>query len=190
MQANKAIVGRNAFAHEAGIHQDGVLKDPRTYEIMRPQDVGQPAARLVLGRHSGRHAVQQRCDAIGLRVSQAEIEHVYHEVITLGERRKAIGDGDLRRIVDHLRAGGGSRPRPRRGQAEQIDRTVEAALEFIECSHDPASGRHPVPDHPLHHRHDHRAQRRRVAVRARPASRRPASSSSPSTASCRPISAR
>jgi 2-isopropylmalate synthase len=104
VQANKAIVGRNAFAHEAGIHQDGVLKDPRTYEIMRPQDVGQPAARLVLGRHSGRHAVQQRCEAIGLRVSTAEIEHIYHEVITLGERRKAVGDGDLRRIIDRLRA--------------------------------------------------------------------------------------
>src|SRR5438034_120890 len=85
VQANKAIVGRNAFAHEAGIHQDGVLKDPRTYEIMRPQDVGQPSARLVLGRHSGRHAVQQRCEALGLRVSTAEIEHIYREVITLGE---------------------------------------------------------------------------------------------------------
>src|SRR6058998_267730 len=104
VQANKAIVGRNAFAHEAGIHQDGVLKDPRTYEIMRPQDVGQPPARLVLGRHSGRHAVQQRCESLGLRVSTAEIEHIYREVITLGERRKAVGDGDLRRIIDRLRA--------------------------------------------------------------------------------------
>src|SRR6516225_4817938 len=73
VQANKAIVGRNAFAHEAGIHQDGVLKDVRTYEIMRPQDVGQPSARLVLGRHSGRHAVQQRCDALGLRVTHVEL---------------------------------------------------------------------------------------------------------------------
>lgn len=104
VQANKAVVGRNAFAHEAGIHQDGVLKDPRTYEIMRPQDVGQPSARLVLGRHSGRHAVQQRCDALGLRVTQVELEQVYSEVITLGERRKAIGDGDLRRMVERLRA--------------------------------------------------------------------------------------
>ena len=104
VQANKAIVGRNAFAHEAGIHQDGMLKDPRTYEIMRPQDVGQPPTLLVLGRHSGRHAVQQRCEALGLRVSPAEIEHIYHEVITLGERRKAVGDGDLRRIIDRLRA--------------------------------------------------------------------------------------
>jgi 2-isopropylmalate synthase len=81
-----------------------VLKDPRTYEIMRPQDVGQPAARLVLGRHSGRHAVQQRCDALGLHISPTELEQVYREVIALGERRKAIGDGDLRRMVERLRA--------------------------------------------------------------------------------------
>jgi len=106
VQANKAIVGRNAFAHEAGIHQDGVIKDPRTYEIMRPQDVGQPSARLVLGRHSGRHAVQQRCDGLGLRVTHAELERVYREVIASGERRKAIGDGDLRRMVERIRTGG------------------------------------------------------------------------------------
>src|SRR3989475_9274459 len=104
VQANKAIVGRNAFAHEAGIHQDGVLKDPRTYEIMRPQDVGQPSARLVLGRHSGRHAVQQRCESLGLRLTRAELEQIYRDVITLGERRKAIADGDLRRLVGRLRA--------------------------------------------------------------------------------------
>src|SRR5215207_2518152 len=110
VQANKAIVGRNAFAHEAGIHQDGVLKDPTTYEIMRPEDVGQPAGRLVLGRHSGRHAVQQRCDALGLALTALEIEHVYHAVISLGEHRKAIGDGDLRRMVERVRANGPSNP--------------------------------------------------------------------------------
>jgi 2-isopropylmalate synthase len=103
VQANKAIVGRNAFAHEAGIHQDGVLKDPTTYEIMRPQDVGQPASHLVLGRHSGRHAVQQRCETLGLTLSPMELEAVYHAVITLGEHRKAVGDGDLRRIVERIR---------------------------------------------------------------------------------------
>ena len=65
VQANKAIVGRNAFAHEAGIHQDGMLKDRRTYEIMRPEDVGVPQTTLVLGKHSGRHAVQKRCDRAG-----------------------------------------------------------------------------------------------------------------------------
>jgi 2-isopropylmalate synthase len=104
VQANKAIVGRNAFAHEAGIHQDGVLKDARTYEIMRPEDVGQSvASRLVLGRHSGRHAVQCRCDALGFNLTHAEIDEVYHAVISLGEHRKAIADGDLRRIVDRVR---------------------------------------------------------------------------------------
>src|SRR5437868_6407994 len=104
VQANKAIVGRNAFAHEAGIHQDGVLKDARTYEIMRPQDVGQQPEQLVIGRHSGRHAVQRRCDALGLGVTAAEIEPVYRAVITFGEHRKIVGDGDLRRIVERVRA--------------------------------------------------------------------------------------
>ena len=117
VQANKAIVGRNAFAHEAGIHQDGVLKDPTTYEIMRPQDVGQPAARLVLGRHSGRHAVQQRLEAIGLTITAAELEQVYHAVISLGEHRKAIGDGDLRRIVERARSSGTDAGSP---QAETV----------------------------------------------------------------------
>jgi 2-isopropylmalate synthase len=110
VQANKAIVGRNAFAHEAGIHQDGVLKDARTYEIMRPQDVGQEPEQLVLGRHSGRHAVQRRCDALGLGVVPSEIDQVYRAVITLGEHRKIVGDGDLRRIVERLRAGAPAAP--------------------------------------------------------------------------------
>jgi 2-isopropylmalate synthase len=105
VQANKAIVGRNAFAHEAGIHQDGVLKDARTYEIMKPEDVGQSvSSRLVLGRHSGRHAVQSRCETLGFTLTHAEIDHVYRGVISLGAHRKAIGDGDLRRIVDRVRA--------------------------------------------------------------------------------------
>src|SRR5436190_1047504 len=104
VQANKAIVGRNAFAHEAGIHQDGVLKDARTYEIMRPEDVGQSiSSRLVLGRHSGRHAVQSRCEALGFTLAGTEIDAVYRAVITLGEHRKAIADNDLRRIVDRVR---------------------------------------------------------------------------------------
>jgi 2-isopropylmalate synthase len=104
VQANKAIVGRNAFAHEAGIHQDGVLKDARTYEIMRPEDVGQSvSSRLVLGRHSGRHAVQSRCETLGFTLTHAELDQAYRAVISLGETRKAIGDGDLRRIVDRVR---------------------------------------------------------------------------------------
>ena len=104
VQANKAIVGRNAFAHEAGIHQDGVLKDARTYEIMKPEDVGQSvSSRLVLGRHSGRHAVQSRCETLGFTLTADEVGEVYRAVISLGEHRKAVGDGDLRRIVDQVR---------------------------------------------------------------------------------------
>jgi 2-isopropylmalate synthase len=110
VQANKAIVGRNAFAHEAGIHQDGMLKDSRTYEIMRPHDVGQTSEQLVLGRHSGRHAVQRRCETLGLSLTSDELALVYHAVITMGEHRKSVGDGDLKRIVDRVRGGGGPAP--------------------------------------------------------------------------------
>jgi 2-isopropylmalate synthase len=105
VQSNKAIVGRNAFAHEAGIHQDGMLKDSRTYEIMKPHDVGQTAEQLVLGRHSGRHAVQRRAEQLGLVLTSEELAQVYHAVITMGEHRKAIGDNDLKRMVDRVRSG-------------------------------------------------------------------------------------
>ncbi len=104
VQSNKAIVGRNAFAHEAGIHQDGMLKDVRTYEIMTPESVGQSvSSRLVLGRHSGRHAVQSRCETLGFTLTHDEVGEVYHAVIALGEHRKAIGAGDLRRIIERVR---------------------------------------------------------------------------------------
>jgi len=71
VQPNKAIIGRNAFAHEAGIHQDGVLKNPLTYEIMTPQSVGVPDSRLVLGKHSGRHALSLRCEHWAINSSGA-----------------------------------------------------------------------------------------------------------------------
>jgi 2-isopropylmalate synthase len=121
VQANKAIVGRNAFAHEAGIHQDGVLKDARTYEIMRPEDVGQSvSSRLVLGRHSGRHAVQSRCETLGFTLTHAELDLVYRAVISLGEHRKAIGDGDLRRIVDRARTPAASTTQTGGGHVEAV----------------------------------------------------------------------
>ena len=103
VQANKAIVGRNAFAHEAGIHQDGMLKDRRTYEIMRPEEVGVPETTLVLGKHSGRHAVQRRCEQIGMTLTRHELDRVYREVITLADREKVVSDGDLRQIVTRVR---------------------------------------------------------------------------------------
>jgi 2-isopropylmalate synthase len=103
VQANKAIVGRNAFAHEAGIHQDGVLKDRRTYEIMRAEDVGAPWDPLVLGKHSGRHAVQRRCAALGLNLAPAEIGEVYRALMAIADERKTIGDADLVTCVATLR---------------------------------------------------------------------------------------
>ena len=105
VQANKAIVGRNAFAHEAGIHQDGMLKDRRTYEIMRPEEVGVPQATLVLGKHSGRHAVQRRCEQLGVTLERHELDRVYRAVIALADREKVVSDNDLSTIVRRLRAG-------------------------------------------------------------------------------------
>jgi 2-isopropylmalate synthase len=99
VQSNKAIVGRNAFAHEAGIHQDGMLKDRRTYEIMRPEEVGVPQATLVLGKHSGRHAVQRRCELIGITLERRELDAVYRAVIEHADREKVVTDSDLSAIV-------------------------------------------------------------------------------------------
>ena len=98
VQANKAIVGRNAFAHEAGIHQDGMLKDRRTYEIMRPEEVG-VSATLVLGKHSGRHAVQKRCEQIGHTLDRLTLDAVYRAVIAHADREKVVSDTDLAAIV-------------------------------------------------------------------------------------------
>jgi 2-isopropylmalate synthase len=99
VQANKAIVGRNAFAHEAGIHQDGMLKDRRTYEIMRPEDVGVPRTTLVLGKHSGRHAVQKRCEQIGLTLTRQQLDEVYRRMVALADEKKEITEDDLRSIA-------------------------------------------------------------------------------------------
>jgi 2-isopropylmalate synthase len=103
VQPNKAIVGRNAFAHEAGIHQDGVLKDRRTYEIMRAEDVGAPWQPLVLGKHSGRHAVQRRCAELGLTLTPSEVGEVYRTLMTIADERKTISDADLAHVVAALR---------------------------------------------------------------------------------------
>jgi 2-isopropylmalate synthase len=103
VQANKAIVGRNAFAHEAGIHQDGMLKDRRTYEIMSPSDVGVPSTTLVLGKHSGRHAVKHRCEAIGHTLTRLELDQVYRRVIALCDAQKSITDTDLIAMIQEVR---------------------------------------------------------------------------------------
>ncbi|OFW06673.1 MAG: 2-isopropylmalate synthase [Acidobacteria bacterium RIFCSPLOWO2_02_FULL_67_36] len=109
VQANKAIVGRNAFAHEAGIHQDGMLKDRRTYEIMRPEEVGVPQATLVLGKHSGRHAVQRRCEQLGVTLTRQQLDDVYRAVIAHADREKIVSDRDLAAIVANVQ---GTRQEP------------------------------------------------------------------------------
>ena len=95
VQANKAIVGRNAFAHEAGIHQDGMLKDRRCYEIMRPEDVGVPRTTLVLGKHSGRHAVAARCEQLGFTMGRQTVDQVYRQMVEMADTKKHITDHDL-----------------------------------------------------------------------------------------------
>ena len=103
VQVNKAIVGRNAFAHEAGIHQDGILKDRRTYEIMRAEDVGAPWNPLVLGKHSGRHAVQSRCRDLGFDLDGAELVDVYRTLMSIADDRKTITDDDIVAVVSGVR---------------------------------------------------------------------------------------
>jgi 2-isopropylmalate synthase len=104
VQANKAIVGRNAFAHESGIHQDGMLKDRRTYEIMSPDSVGVPKTTLVLGKHSGRHAVAQKCEALGYAFSKRELDQVYRQMIALADTQKHVTDEDLAAIAAQVKA--------------------------------------------------------------------------------------
>ena len=95
VQRNKAIVGANAFAHEAGIHQDGMLKHRDTYEIMKPEDVGIGASELVLGKHSGRHAFRDHMDKLGFRLEGCELEQAYETFIALADKKKHIYDDDL-----------------------------------------------------------------------------------------------
>jgi len=102
-QPNKAIVGRNAFAHEAGIHQDGVLKERTTYEIIDPASVGVPESRLVLGKHSGRHALRVRCEGLGFTLTPAQIDAVYRQFIALADRKKGVTDDEIAAIASASR---------------------------------------------------------------------------------------
>ena len=99
VQPNKAIVGRNAFSHEAGIHQDGMLKSRETYEIMRAEDVGQSVETIRLGRHSGRHGLFSRLEKLGVRVTETDREAVYAQFVQLADHKKEISDADLHYLV-------------------------------------------------------------------------------------------
>ena len=144
VQANKAIVGRNAFAHEAGIHQDGVLKDRRTYEIMRPEDVGVPRSTLVLGKHSGRHAVARRCEELGLTLSRFELDRVYRDMIALADRQKSVDDGDLAVIVASVKRPGSALRLVERGGGDEKRRRVPTRPRVPQAS-PPAAARKAVP---------------------------------------------
>jgi 2-isopropylmalate synthase len=95
VQPNKAIVGKNAFAHEAGIHQDGVIKEKLTYEIMRPVDVGIKESKLVMGKHSGRHALKKKYEELGFQLSDAELQKAYNLLMKVADKKKEVHDEDL-----------------------------------------------------------------------------------------------
>ncbi len=105
VQPNKAVVGKNAFTHESGIHQDGLLKLRKTYEIMRPEDVGFGETKLVLGKHSGRHALESRLGKIGYKLSPKELDKVFEDFKTLADKKKEVFDDDIAALVDTRIAG-------------------------------------------------------------------------------------
>jgi len=102
VQRNKAVVGENAFAHEAGIHQHGMLRHAQTYEIMRPEDVGFPSTRLVLGKHSGRHVLRKRLEDLGHEIDAQKLDRAFDEFKRLADRRKEVHDVDLEAILRRL----------------------------------------------------------------------------------------
>ena len=99
VQRNKAIVGENAFAHEAGVHQAGMIANRNTYEIMRPEDIGVPASRLVLGKHSGRHALAERVEAMGFTLNDEQLVAVFEKFKVLADKKKTVFDADLEALI-------------------------------------------------------------------------------------------
>jgi 2-isopropylmalate synthase len=99
IQANKAIVGENAFAHESGIHQHGMLANPLTYEIMTPESVGVPKNRMVLGKHSGRHAFEARLQELGFNFSSEQIQELFAKFKGLADRKKTVSDSDIEALA-------------------------------------------------------------------------------------------
>jgi 2-isopropylmalate synthase len=100
VQRNKAIVGQNAFAHEAGIHQDGMLKERTTYEIMNPEDIGLSRTELVLGKHSGRHALRQRVRELGYHLDDAQLQRVFEGFKALADRKTEVYDADIEALAE------------------------------------------------------------------------------------------
>jgi len=122
VQPNKAVIGRNAFAHEAGIHQDGMLKNRLTYEIMTPQSVGVPDSKLVLGKHSGRHALSLRCEQLGYHFERRELDEIYRQFVVLADQIKHVHDHHLLELIREA-----YRESPRGGSGQAV--AVAAAEE-------------------------------------------------------------
>ena len=101
VQYNKAIVGRNAFAHESGIHQDGMLKNAQTYEIMTPESVGVKQTSLVMGKHSGRHAFRRMLEELGYNLADNAFEDAFVRFKDLADRKKHVYDEDIEALVDN-----------------------------------------------------------------------------------------
>jgi 2-isopropylmalate synthase len=100
IQPNKAIVGANAFAHEAGVHVDGVLKERTTYEIMTPESIGLGSSRMVLGRHTGRHGFADRCKQLGFKLTKDEVDHAYQRFLEIADKKKEVFDDDVAAIIN------------------------------------------------------------------------------------------
>ena len=129
VQPNKAIVGDNAFAHEAGIHQDGMVKNPLTYEIMRPESVGQPSTRLVLGRHSGLRGLDARCRGLGYRLRVDDLRRLYTKMLEVTDYAKSVDDADLAGLIRDL-------------DVPQLEPAFDAVSAHVRDSHDEAQTRH------------------------------------------------
>jgi len=134
---NKAVVGENAFAHESGIHQHGMLKNSQTYEIMRPEDVGLSRSNLVLGKHSGRHAFRERVQSLGFELDELELNRVFEEFKALADRKKELFDGDIEALV--LRAEGSANGPWTLAQLDVATHTGQQAVVSVRLQH--ADGR-------------------------------------------------
>lgn len=129
VQPNKAIVGDNAFAHEAGIHQDGMVKNPLTYEIMRPESVGAPATKLVLGRHSGLRGLDARCRDLGHRLRVEDLRRLYAKMLEVTDYTKSVDDAELTSLIRDL-------------EAPSLDGSFDAVGLGVRDSHDATATRH------------------------------------------------
>ena len=145
VQPNKAIVGRNAFAHEAGIHQDGMIKHALTYEIMTPESVGVNGTRLVLGKHSGRHALGLRCEELGFQLNRRELDSVYRQFLSIADSPKAAVDD--RQILGLISRGRSIRPSdPSTAPSDGPNRSDRNRSHEPVSSHFPHLAKNDTPD--------------------------------------------